>query len=101
MHSSQPQPQSRPTPATPRQRAARRRAAAASSISRRRDALAAYARLLPTIRRLHRQGLSFARIAAHLNAKEQATRGGGRWYAMLVLRVLDRADHEQQTRSKP
>jgi hypothetical protein len=67
------------------------RAGQASGRARRRQAIQAYARLVPLIRRLHSCGESLAAIASQLNAQGYRTRTGARWAAMSVWRVLDRA----------
>jgi hypothetical protein len=73
------------------QQQARARATAASGVARHRDALEAYARVVPLMRRMRARGRSFARIASELNATGHRTREGRVWNSMLVWRVLERA----------
>jgi DNA invertase Pin-like site-specific DNA recombinase len=54
-------------------------------------AITAYATLMPMIRQLRADGLSFAAIATRLNEEGRSTRNGAAWTSMAVKRVLDRA----------
>ncbi len=53
--------------------------------------MAATADLLPTMQQQRQAGLSFAKIAAALNATGQRTTRGNEWSPMGVKLVLDRA----------
>jgi hypothetical protein len=60
----------------------------AAALARRREAVEAYKGLLPLVRRLRRRGLSFGRIAAHLNADGHTTRQGKRLHAAQARLIL-------------
>jgi DNA invertase Pin-like site-specific DNA recombinase len=66
------------------------KAAAASVRVRHRNAIEAYADLLPEMQRHRAAGLSFAKIAAKLNEAGHTTRRGKAWSAMQVKLVLER-----------
>jgi len=53
--------------------------------------LASEQRVVRRILDLRAEGLSYARVAEALNAKGPKPRSGGRWYAMQVKRVCERA----------
>jgi len=62
--------------------------AAASVVARQEQAREAYADLAPWVRELRAEGLSLRQIAARLEAEGQTLRGGGRWNAVQVSRLL-------------
>jgi hypothetical protein len=70
---------------------AQARAAVASGRARHRAALAADAHLIPTIRQLRKEGVSFGKIATHLNDLGHQTRQGKRFQAASVFTILRRA----------
>jgi DNA invertase Pin-like site-specific DNA recombinase len=70
---------------------ARRKGAKLGSEANRRNAVEAYADLLPFVRKLRDQGLSLRAIAARLNADGHATARDKAWTAVQVSLVLRRA----------
>lgn len=79
-----------------RRRAGAAKAAAASAQVRARNAVEAYADLLPEMRKHRSDGLSLAKIAAALNEQGHSTRRGKQWSPMQVKLVLDRANGESR-----
>jgi hypothetical protein len=56
------------------------------------EAQAAYAAIVPELRRWRESGLSYRAIAALLNGEGRATRTGAAWNHNVVKRVLSRVD---------
>jgi DNA invertase Pin-like site-specific DNA recombinase len=56
-----------------------------------REAVDAYATLLPAIQRMRAEGKTLRDVADHLNAQGETTRNGADWSAVQVKRILDRA----------
>lgn len=69
----------------------RRKGARLGSEANRRDAVEAYADLLPFVKKLRDQGLSLRAIAAQLNDEGHATARDKAWTAIQVSLVLRRA----------
>jgi DNA invertase Pin-like site-specific DNA recombinase len=63
-----------------------------AAVVRRKAAIEAYADLLPLMRQLRDEGLSFDRIADRLNEEGHTTRQGKHWHRSQVKVVLDRAE---------
>lgn len=76
---------------TPRKQQALAAAVAAAAATRRREAAQAYRGLVPLVRALRRQGLSYERIAARLNADGHTTRQGKPFHAAQARLILVRA----------
>jgi hypothetical protein len=74
---------------------ARHRAIRAASAARHKAALKAYAELVPLLRHLRDEGLSYGQIANHLNEQGVRTRYGARWLPITVWKVLARAGKEK------
>jgi DNA invertase Pin-like site-specific DNA recombinase len=70
---------------------ARRKGQAIGSEANRAAAVDAYSDLAPRIARLRGQGFSLRAIADQLNGDGHATRSDGRWSAVQVMRILQRA----------
>lgn len=72
----------------PKSRNLTEEARAAGGRSTRARAIAAYAAVRPTIGKMRDGGISFGKIASHLNNEGQTTRNGKPWTAMQIKRVL-------------
>jgi DNA invertase Pin-like site-specific DNA recombinase len=68
-----------------------KRAVEAARISKRKAAIEAYVDLLPLIRGLRTEGLSFGKIAERLNAEGHTTRQGKPFHAAQVRNIIDRS----------
>jgi len=71
---------------------AREKGAQRAGLAVARNALEAYADLLPTVRELRGKGMPLQAIASKLNTEGHTTRRGRPWNPVQVARVLDRAE---------
>ena len=69
---------------------ARVKGARHAAVERTACAVREMADVAPIAARMHAEGASLGRIAAHLNAEGYVTRKGASWRAQQVKRVLDR-----------
>ena len=65
-----------------------RAATAASSLARNKRTREFYSKILPMMRQMQREGMSYAEIAAALNKRGHVTANGGKFHKVAVHRIL-------------